>query len=284
MSKTWVLALVLAASCSLGAAQLQAQANRTPSRTNTNDSAFQHRSEAPETATCAYQFTSGGSGTTPFMQYCATVNGNIVEFQSPSGIEHIARGIIGEGYGICDFGTGPPFGRYFDWADSGDSSNWQASILLSNTATTVKIARTTSDGIWTLTQTITQNAKGGYVTVGMALKNNSGLNRSAYIIRWADADADNTVINNLDASVNSAWAYTRLGHGLLLQVAGAPAPNIPAAGYPLNTAFGPDPCNPIAAYAGTLTDADGSIELWYLTENNIGPGKTVTVKVKYSSL
>jgi hypothetical protein len=37
------------------------------------------------------------------LQFCVTVNGNITEFQSPVGFEHIREGSFGEGYGICDF-------------------------------------------------------------------------------------------------------------------------------------------------------------------------------------
>ena len=56
-----------------------------------------------EADTCAYTFTSGSGYT--YLQWCATVNGNIVEFQSPSGAEQIDQGTIGEGYGVCDVST-----------------------------------------------------------------------------------------------------------------------------------------------------------------------------------
>jgi len=68
---------------------------------------------------------------------------------TPFNREHIAVGAAGEGYGVCD-NTGAV--AYFDYADYGDSGNWGAPTLVSQTATSVKIARTTSDGVWTLTQ------------------------------------------------------------------------------------------------------------------------------------
>src|SRR5205085_3077819 len=106
-------------------------------------------------ATCAFTFTSGAGDT--FLKYCVTANGNVTEFQTPEGHEHIAVGSIGEGYGICDFGnhdTKPI--EYFDYAEFGDSGNWGPATVMSQNAKSVKIARTTSDGVWTLTQTFTQ--------------------------------------------------------------------------------------------------------------------------------
>src|SRR5580704_19764236 len=47
---------------------------------------------AATTDTCSYTFTSGGAGAKEYLQYCVTVNGNIVEFQSPNGVEHIRAG------------------------------------------------------------------------------------------------------------------------------------------------------------------------------------------------
>src|ERR1700716_1985746 len=55
------------------------------------------------TDVCTYLFTSVGTGTRQYLQYCVTVNGNIVEVQTPSSVENIKHGIIGEGYAVCDF-------------------------------------------------------------------------------------------------------------------------------------------------------------------------------------
>jgi hypothetical protein len=68
-----------------------------------------------------------------------------------------------EGYAICDVSNSDPQGNgrvaYSDFAATGATANWNPPVVLSHNATSVKIARTTSDGIWTLTQTITQMAK-----------------------------------------------------------------------------------------------------------------------------
>src|ERR1700733_2753367 len=72
-------------------------------------------------------FTSGSGQT--FLKFCVTVNGNITQLQSPAGYEHIREGRYQEGYAICDFGTTSGVEtKYFDYADGGDSGNWQAPV------------------------------------------------------------------------------------------------------------------------------------------------------------
>jgi hypothetical protein len=230
------------------------------------------------TSDCAYTFTSLGTATTKFyMQYCVTVNGNITEFQSPAGVEYLRVGTYGEGYGICDLGYG---GKYWDYADYGDSGNWLAPVLVSLTATTAKISRTTADGIWTLTQTFTQDATNAKAMVTMALKNNSAVNRFVYFYRWADVDANSILLNNMDGTTDSAWGYdVSLGYGLILRRA---APNAYSHnGWARNLPWGPDPCNLDPNYVGTLTATDGSIVLSH--EMYVNKGKTATVKLSYSA-
>jgi hypothetical protein len=103
----------------------------------------------PSTETCSYNFSVPGK-LNSFLSFCVTVNGNIASIQSPSGFDQVAQGGVGEGYGVCDISTGI---SYYDWSYV-DSGTWGAPVLLSSTAAEVKIARTTTDGLWTLTQTI----------------------------------------------------------------------------------------------------------------------------------
>jgi hypothetical protein len=51
-------------------------------------------------------------------------------------------------------------------------------------ATIVKIARATSDGIWTLTQTITQDKTTPSVRIAMAVKNNALATGKTYSVRF----------------------------------------------------------------------------------------------------
>lgn len=126
------------------------------------------------TTTCTYPFTSGTGNT--YMKYCVTKNGNIAQFASPLGEEFIATNPpIGEGYAFCNCGSTNK--EYYDYAGFGDSGNWKAPTTVSSTAQTVVISRETSDGLFTLTQTITQNIANAFVRVTMALKNNSTTTR-----------------------------------------------------------------------------------------------------------
>jgi hypothetical protein len=261
----------------------------------------QAKSEAvtPETSTCAYTFTSG-TGTT-YLQFCVTVNGNIVEFQSPAGVEQIRQGIIAEGYGICDL-TGGDL-AYWDYADGGASTNWGSPVLISHTANMVKISRTTSDGLWVLTQTITNSpGPNPSAKVLMQLKNNSGTPKEAFLFRYADVDPGEAAgedtgadgfLESFDSSTNSAWGYVP-GHGsessagsygLMFQRVGNPVPaSVPYAidGYSQNVSSGPSPCNPSANFVSSLTNTDGSIVYIWILEN-LNKEQAVSVTGKYFS-
>jgi len=242
-------------------------------------------SVAPATSFCSYSFTVPGK-LNSFLSFCVTVNGNIASLQSPSGFDYIAQGGVGEGYGVCDLSTGT---SYFDWAYI-DSGNWLAPVLLSNTSSAVKIARTTTDGLWTLTQTISKQAGvAPYAMITMALKNNSGIAKTAYLVRYADVDpanapfTDTSFLESFDSTLYSVWGYEKLGKGhqvgLMLENIGQPTVPSAIEGLDQNTSDGPNPCNPAANYGGYEASVDGSVEfLWQL---KIGAEKTGTVNAKY---
>jgi hypothetical protein len=245
---------------------------------------------SPDTSTCTYVFTNPGAQNT-FLRYCVTVNGNIMSFNSPNGDDQIIQGTIGEGYGICDFATGI---RYFDWSDfGGDSGNWNSPVLVALTAGMVKIARTTSDGAWTLTQTISKiGGPSPSAKVTMALKNNSGARKQAYLLRYADvdpADANSTgnFAQSFDSNVFSAWGYSNLvsgqpAVGLKITELGSPAPATATFGWEgidQVVASGPDPCNPAGNYGALQPAVDGSIIMLWGVQLN--PHQTGTFVSKY---
>ncbi|MBZ5657150.1 MAG: hypothetical protein LAO56_17930 [Acidobacteriia bacterium] len=235
------------------------------------------------TSNCSWTFTSPQTAANKYLQFCVTANGNITEFQSPAGVEYIRVGAYSEGYGICDSTSGV---KYYDYADSGDSGNWLPPGPPTLTATSVKFARTTSDGVWTLTQTIAINKAAASANVTMALKNNTAVGRTASIIRFADVDVGGSFLNNFDGTVDSAWGYNRISgatspdYGLLLQLNGPSS--FSHEGFAINTSVGPDPCNSAAAWLGTLTGADGSVVYWQ-SLGNIAKNATKTVKEKYTA-
>ncbi len=92
----------------------------------------------------------------------------------------------------------------------------------------VKIERTTSDGAWTLTQTI--SIVGGanpYAKMIMALKNNSGETKDAYLIRYGNfvPPSGSPYEENYGGTFDAAVAYTEDSQsGVILQDVGPPTP------------------------------------------------------------
>jgi hypothetical protein len=236
------------------------------------------------TSDCQSTFTSGSGQT--FFQFCVTVNGNITELQSPAGFEHIREGSIQEGYAICDFGTTTGVEtRYFDYADGGDSGNWQPPVTTqpggANTFP-LKIARTTSDGIYTLTQNFTRDTVEPTVKIAMTLKNNTKATRDFALVRFADIDANNAINSGTDLfdfSHDAAWGYNN-GFSLYGVMLFTVPTNLPHFGFVQDTYEGPDPCGPVNNLpASTPWSGDGSVGFeWNNTVNN---AKSITATAEY---
>jgi hypothetical protein len=224
------------------------------------------------TTTCSFTFTSGSGN--KFLKYCVTKNGNIVQFQSPLGTEFIATAPAGEGYAFCNFDTSTP---YFDYAGYGDSGNWKAATTVSSSSTAVTIRRGTADGIFTLTQTITQNAGQALAQVSMTLKNNTTTSRHVGLLRFVDVDANKIASNSFDSTSRTALGYTEQGVGLQLQF---------VSGAFLNGAFvqdipgGPDSCQ-IFTHVVSPFIGDGSMFIQY--DMQLGSMASKSVAVTYKS-
>ena len=191
---------------------------------------------AHATTTCSYDFTSGSGNS--YLSYCVTVNGNILEIVTP--FQQPMLGANGEGYGICNES---PAQNYTDYAVS-DTGNWGNATVLSHSPTSVKISRTTADGNWTLTQTITMTPKTS-ITVVMALKNNQSAAHVAYLVRFADAEPP-SLSSESDwlGALDSAVARTSQGdpnYGLQLSKVGIP-PFSFWQGYAQSVNTGPNAC------------------------------------------
>jgi hypothetical protein len=227
------------------------------------------------TTTCSYTFTSGTGNT--YMKYCVTKNGNVVQFESPLGEEFIATAPIGEGYAFCDYGSTNK--EYFDYAGYGDSGNWKAPVTVSSSAQKVVISRETSDGLFTLTQTITQNAANSFVRVTMALKNNSTTLRHVGLLRYADVDAQGFTSNSFDYTYRTAFGYNNMGYGLLQRHYSGATLN---GGFAQVIPGGPNPCQIFANVSGgPVQGIDGSIFIEYDME--VAAGTTKTVALDYKS-
>jgi hypothetical protein len=228
------------------------------------------------TTTCKLTFTSGGAPN--FLQFCVTLNGNIVQFRSPGPYEHVREGTILEGYSICDFGT---LTRYYDFAAS-DSGNWQPAIL-TGVSLPLTIKRTTSDGIYTLTQVISRNTADPAVNIAMTLKNNTAASHDFALVRYMDVDANNanggTFHNWFDYDRESAWGYNN-GFNLFGVMEYAVPTGQPHFAFVQNTADFPDSCNPVAKLpSSTPWFGDGSVGLDW--NGTLGANKSVKVTNEY---
>jgi hypothetical protein len=231
------------------------------------------------TAGCDFTFTAGGS---KFLTYCINVNGNVSGLATPAGTFLIAPYIYipEEGYGVCNES---PATEYFDYGN-GTALGWNNPTTVSQTTTSVKIARTTSDGIWTLTQTFTLDKTTPALKLSMALKNNSSIPRRAYLVRSTHVSALGST-EYADGSANSAFGWTSTtgqgdGGGLMLENVG------PRWGYV--NGFGlqvgaPNPCAFAYTWNGTISSVSTSaIVLAYV--DNVGPGKTKTASMVYRAM
>jgi hypothetical protein len=250
-----------------------------------------HSALPPATETCKYTFTTGSGKT--LMKYCITVNGNFGEFQSPAGVEMLQQGGAFEGYGVCDVS---PQTEYYDYAYT-DSGNWDAPILVTNNSTEVKIERTTSDGLWTLTQTITKvSGTPPYAKITMAIKNNSSETKIVGLLRFAAFVPDHALSSgdyneNYDGTTDSVWGYipdlttystSSNPNGLMLQNVGVPEPTSILNSYlafATNGEGGPNPCDPQVNFVGTIINGEGSGVLSYGFQLN--KEQTVTVIARY---
>jgi len=238
---------------------------------------------AHATTTCSYDFSIGSGNT--FLSYCVTANGNILEIQTPFGQNML--GPNGEGYGICDQNVGPM--NYTDYGVS-DTGNWGSATVLSHSSTSVKIVRTTADGHWTLTQTITKVPKTYSITVVMALKNNQAVGDVAYLVRFANAEPPLNPIYGYRfwaGNLNSALTRTVQpdpNYGLQLSNVGVPQFGF-WQGYAQGVETGPNACafafnesNNNFSESGT----PGSIEMAYV--GTIAAGQTKTFTLSYHGL
>ena len=233
--------------------------------------------DAPATTACSFSYSSGPL--TTFTRYCLSENGNIVQLDSPSGFEFINNGGLMEGYGICDVN---PNGSYYDYA-SIDSANWGATVVTAPNATTRQFVRTTSDGLWQLTQTIQQikatASSPGSVKITMALKNLSSISRNVTLLRIANVNAGPVATNDeFVSSFNSAFGQepgASWGLGLTTNTF-----TFAHNGVVTTVPTGPDPCHYVTNISNAAFVGDGSLGHVYAITVPAGATKMVNMTYK----
>jgi hypothetical protein len=127
--------------------------------------------------------------------------------------------------------------------------------VLSSSSSSVKIARTTSDGNWTLTQTISKVASPASIKIVMALKNNHAVSKVAYLVRYSAVTVDGggggyaAQLHNSSFAWNDSPAFPN-PDGLQLQNVGTPPFGFWQAYAEINA--GPNACA-FASAGGTRT-------------------------------
>lgn len=238
--------------------------------------------EKPAKALLAASTSCYATFNTTLPNFCVTQNGNIENFIYPAGFSQIYT----DGYGICD-GTTGPLVSYYD-VGTADSGNWQSPIVTEPGGTNtfpLTIKRSTSDGIWTITQSFSRNTADAYVKVVITLKNNTAVTRTATLSRYVDVDADgDPETNYFDGTVDSGWGYNSYAisypnHGLTIHsnhsVHNLFGYNVPWTNY--------DPCTFVPNSPGAPAYGDEAVLYMWAPNGHeqVAPGQSVTVTLEY---
>lgn len=164
--------------------------------------------------------TFGPSSST---QVTISNHGNVIQFESPIGFEHIANGGIQEGYVLCNGGT-----NRFDLG-SAEAGFAAPSVASCPTGTTCTVTRNTSDGLMQLKQEFTFVGAEKRLRIKHTVKNLSGGPLFSVVLRrQADFDIEQNVtgtfVNNHAATEreavfawNDAADSGSVSHGMILR-------------------------------------------------------------------
>lgn len=239
---------------------------------------------------CAYTFASAPGAT--YLHFCVSPTGTLIQLQTHPNDDLISEGYIGfggkregaEGYGLCNESPAMAYWDYLN--DYSFSSNWNDASIVSSTAKSVKIARTTSDGDWTLTQTFTADTITPAVKLTMALKNNTKSARVAYLVRFAGAPPS---FYNASSTGGMTFAWRQSspveneGDGLVVQNYGAPKfgfmnSYVWLAGAPSN------PCDFAAHAASEVQVYNSTGELGMAYVGSVAARQTKTATIIYKGM
>lgn len=158
---------------------------------------------------------------------------------------------------------------------------------MSQTTTSLKIARTTFDGNWTLTQTFTaEEAVPPAVRVTIALRNNTDVAHVAYLVRAVGTTYHYDYNSSSTQSNAFSWIQSspveNFGFGFLMSNVGAPQFGF-LNSYVWDSGWLGNPCN-FAGNGATsvVNQGEGVMSIAYV--DSIGPKKTKTANIRYTTL
>ena len=225
--------------------------------------------------TCDRPFTygTGVAGTT----VCFSNDGTLVQFAAAPN-EQIRNGVTAEGYMLCDRTSGT---NYYDF--TGIEAGWADPVVSQPNGAgkfPLTITRRTTDGVWELVQTYAFSNPNGVVTMVMKATNRSTTKRTAFLMRFADVDADNSTTNDLAGkSLNSAWIHKNTPNGQGLMLTSATPNQARATSVKTFNAYPTDCTTPSEATPSTVAQD------WMATLNHalgtLSPGAGRGIKMRY---
>jgi hypothetical protein len=236
---------------------------------------------------CHTTLTSGAG--LNFMKICISNHGNLVQFESPAGFEHIRLTDIGEGYIACSAVPNAGIDELARGFDAGFAESGFGAPTISQpngpNSLPLTITRSTTDGIFRLTQTFSRDAAEKDVTITMTLRNiSASAQQKVLLSRYFDGDIDNSTSDLSATSFDSVWGHDTYGlmltaltlstgHSAVLSKFANWNPNGPA-GTPRHgrfscRTFDNDPPLPGGDFVGWVTYNFGTL--------NAGASKTVKV-------
>jgi hypothetical protein len=241
---------------------------------------------------CIFTYTSAPAA--PSMTFCVSPNGNLTQLQIPIGPQNMVNedyiGSTGlregfEGYGVCQES---PVASYFDYLNNWgeDTTSWGPATVASQTATSVKIERTTADGNWTLTQTFTAEVQTPAVQVTMALHNNTKVALVVYLVRAVETNYYYSYYSSSTQSNAFSWGPSspvdNFGYGFQMSNFGPPHFGFMNS-YVWAAEWLGNPCNFAGNAAYTVvTQGSGIMSIAYV--DTIGAKGTKTATIRYSRL
>lgn len=143
---------------------------------------------------CTYSFSASN------LKWCVNEDGNLQQFESPAGAEHLNFGVRPEGYVLCVNGN-------LDFVDTAVQDNFMLGppqLLAGPTSSSVTIRRVSFSGRWTFDQKWTRDTNERDLTLQMTLQNNGATANNVRLVRVIDIDANSATGNFYDAGRYSA--------------------------------------------------------------------------------
>jgi hypothetical protein len=226
----------------------------------------------PQSLGCAVTFTNPGP---PALTACVSGHGNVNQLAYNHSTSPPLNHMSTEGYCLRDFGTSSVY------YDAGSVEAGWGVATQSSTATTTTVKRTTTDGVYTLTQNIFFKYGSRLVLVGNLVKNNDTVSHTVRFERYADLDIDSSAAGDIFENVGGS-VVAEESNGVALTSLGNPALAVSFGAEPIANwqSTGRSTC--VHTIMGATPEGDWVAIMQH--QATIAPGATVNFRVGYRLL